>query len=259
MASSLTQTTAQRSFVPNRFFPMDLSQSALYNLYANGNVNCLNQLVQSANFLGIKDVEPPIQSAFSFSNPFQRIDLEQSLIKQNSENMAFGSDTQGSPPSVNNELLNFCDNPLQNNLIFQVMPPSSSASSNDFLSLHLQNNSCDSDGSFSSSHSMNNETPKLSLNNNTSEKKRKELVRDEAYWNRRKKNNDAAKRSRDSRRKKEDEIAVRAALLEQENLRLRYEIEQLRVQIERHRIVALNSKLVNQTPFAATTQLQITP
>jgi hypothetical protein len=200
MASSLAQAAAQRSFVPNvsliafivkktnqhfqRFFPMDLSQTALYNLYTNGNVNCLNQLVQSANFLGIKDIadmEPPIQSAFNFANPFQRIDLEQTLVKPTNDALVFGSDAQGSPPSsLNNELLNFCDNSLQNNLIFQMLPPSSSASSNDFLSVQLQNNSCDSDGSFSSSHSMTNETPKLSLNNNTThgEKKRKELVRD---------------------------------------------------------------------------------
>ncbi|KAE9549888.1 hypothetical protein FO519_006893 [Halicephalobus sp. NKZ332] len=76
------------------------------------------------------------------------------------------------------------------------------------------------------------------------EKKKKELVRDDAYYERRRKNNDAAKRSRDSRRKKEDEVAMRAALLEQENLRLRFEVERLRSEIDRHRIVAINSKLV---------------
>lgn len=48
--------------------------------------------------------------------------------------------------------------------------------------------------------------------------------KDAAYWERRRRNNEAAKRSRDARRAKEDEIAIRAAFLEQENLKLRYQI-----------------------------------
>ncbi|XP_035738489.1 transcription factor VBP-like isoform X1 [Vespa mandarinia] len=52
--------------------------------------------------------------------------------------------------------------------------------------------------------------------------------KDAAYWERRKKNNEAAKRSRDARRAKEDEIAIRAAFLEQENIRLKYELAALR-------------------------------
>jgi bZIP factor len=47
--------------------------------------------------------------------------------------------------------------------------------------------------------------------------------KDAAYWERRRKNNEAAKRSRDARRAKEDEIAIRAAFLEQEYIRLKYE------------------------------------
>lgn len=54
--------------------------------------------------------------------------------------------------------------------------------------------------------------------------------KDEAYWERRRKNNEAAKRSRDSRRAKEDEIAIRAALLEQENLKLRVEVAALKTE-----------------------------
>uniref|UniRef100_A0A915D4W5 BZIP domain-containing protein n=1 Tax=Ditylenchus dipsaci TaxID=166011 RepID=A0A915D4W5_9BILA len=69
-------------------------------------------------------------------------------------------------------------------------------------------------------------------------KKRKGVVRDEAYWERRRKNNDAAKRSRDSRRRKEDEVAVRAAILEQENMRLRFEVDRLRTEVDRHRSLA---------------------
>ncbi|KJH50150.1 basic region leucine zipper, partial [Dictyocaulus viviparus] len=59
-------------------------------------------------------------------------------------------------------------------------------------------------------------------------KRKKELVKDNAYWERRRKNNDAAKKSRDSRRQKEDDLACRAATLEQENMKLRAELEQLK-------------------------------
>jgi len=65
-------------------------------------------------------------------------------------------------------------------------------------------------------------------------------VKDEAYWERRRKNNDAAKRSRDSRRQKEDDMALRAALLEQENVRLRMQLDQLRGEIDRLRLLVLN-------------------
>lgn len=51
-----------------------------------------------------------------------------------------------------------------------------------------------------------------------------EEKKDDAYWERRRKNNEAAKRSRDSRRCKEEEIAMRAAFLEQENLKLRAQV-----------------------------------
>lgn len=56
---------------------------------------------------------------------------------------------------------------------------------------------------------------------------------DPAYWEKRRKNNEAAKRSRDARRAKEDEIAIRCAFLEQENLRLKYEVSTLRAQVAR--------------------------
>ncbi|CAF0790259.1 unnamed protein product [Adineta ricciae] len=54
------------------------------------------------------------------------------------------------------------------------------------------------------------------------------LIKDDAYWERRRKNNEAAKRSRDARRAKEDEIAIRATILEQENIKLRLEVSQLK-------------------------------
>lgn len=61
--------------------------------------------------------------------------------------------------------------------------------------------------------------------------------KDDAYWERRRRNNDAAKRSRDARRQKEDEIAVRAAFLEQENVRLRIEVAALRSETARLRML----------------------
>lgn len=59
--------------------------------------------------------------------------------------------------------------------------------------------------------------------------------KDGAYWERRRKNNEAAKRSRDARRAKEDEIAIRAAFLEQENLRLRVDIASLKQEADQLR------------------------
>ena len=54
--------------------------------------------------------------------------------------------------------------------------------------------------------------------------------KDGAYWERRRKNNEAAKRSRDARRAKEQQVAIRAQLLEQENIRLKFEVAQLRAE-----------------------------
>ncbi|KAF5271901.1 hypothetical protein FQR65_LT05048 [Abscondita terminalis] len=57
--------------------------------------------------------------------------------------------------------------------------------------------------------------------------------RDDAiYWEKRRKNNEAAKRSRDARRAKEDELAIRAAFLERENLHLRCEVANMRIELE---------------------------
>ena len=54
--------------------------------------------------------------------------------------------------------------------------------------------------------------------------------KDSAYWERRQKNNEAAKRSRDARRAKEQQVSIRAQLLEQENIRLKFEVAQLRAE-----------------------------
>lgn len=63
---------------------------------------------------------------------------------------------------------------------------------------------------------------------------------DPVYWEKRRKNNEAAKRSRDARRAKEDEIAIRCAFLEQENLKLKYEVATLRNESERLRNMLYN-------------------
>ncbi|XP_055857276.1 protein giant [Episyrphus balteatus] len=57
-------------------------------------------------------------------------------------------------------------------------------------------------------------------------------VKDEAYYERRRKNNAAAKKSRDRRRIKEDEIAIRAAYLERQNIELLCQIDALKKQLE---------------------------
>jgi len=63
--------------------------------------------------------------------------------------------------------------------------------------------------------------------------------KDQAYWERRRKNNLAAKRSRDARRAKEDEIAIRAAFLEQENIQLKWEVARLKTETGRLRTMLL--------------------
>lgn len=68
-----------------------------------------------------------------------------------------------------------------------------------------------------------------------------EELKDEAYWERRRKNNEAAKRSRDSRRAKEDEIAMRAALLERENMQLRIQVAALKTECEKLRQMLLTN------------------
>ncbi|XP_039962404.1 protein giant [Bactrocera neohumeralis] len=65
-------------------------------------------------------------------------------------------------------------------------------------------------------------------------------VKDAAYYERRRKNNAAAKKSRDRRRIKEDEIAIRAAYLERQNIELLCQIDALKAQL-----AAFTSKAVS--------------
>ncbi|XP_017772084.1 PREDICTED: protein giant-like [Nicrophorus vespilloides] len=63
---------------------------------------------------------------------------------------------------------------------------------------------------------------------------------DPTYWEKRRKNNEAAKRSRDARRAKEDEIAIRCAYLEQENLKLRYQLATMENENKQLRVMIYN-------------------
>ncbi|XP_031632836.1 protein giant [Contarinia nasturtii] len=62
----------------------------------------------------------------------------------------------------------------------------------------------------------------------------KKPVKDNAYYERRRKNNAAAKKSRDRRRIKEDEIAIRAAFLERENMELKIELATIKRQMAQY-------------------------
>uniref|UniRef100_A0A1I7ZH14 BZIP domain-containing protein n=1 Tax=Steinernema glaseri TaxID=37863 RepID=A0A1I7ZH14_9BILA len=91
------------------------------------------------------------------------------------------------------------------------------------------------------------------VRNEQAVKRKKEMVKDDAYWERRRKNNDAAKRSRDSRRQKEDEIAVKAAILEQENMRLKVEVHKLREETTRLRVLILSPPTAHLAPLPSST------
>ena len=80
----------------------------------------------------------------------------------------------------------------------------------------------------------------------TASKRKREEIKDEAYWERRKKNNEAAKRSRDARRAKEDEIAIRAAFLEQENIQLKWEVATLKTETCRLKALLLNDSALDR-------------
>ncbi|KAL1399014.1 hypothetical protein pipiens_002276 [Culex pipiens pipiens] len=67
------------------------------------------------------------------------------------------------------------------------------------------------------------------------------MVKDSAYYERRKKNNAAAKKSRDRRRIKEDEIAIRAAFLERENIELKFELAAARKQLALYGVAGAGS------------------
>nr|XP_018907806.1 PREDICTED: protein giant isoform X2 [Bemisia tabaci] len=79
-----------------------------------------------------------------------------------------------------------------------------------------------------SRHGAGQSYPKMKRSGSPSTEAEGEGTKDAQYWERRRKNNEAAKRSRDARKAKEDEIAIRAAYLENQNRLLTAEIRHLR-------------------------------
>ncbi|XP_055878764.1 protein giant-like [Biomphalaria glabrata] len=106
-------------------------------------------------------------------------------------------------------------------------PTTTQTNSNNTNSSSSNNNPGDSSSRVSTSSPV---SPREDIDSNSDGEKMKrslssaDVKKDEAYWDRRRKNNEAAKRSRDARRQKEEEIAMRAAFLEQENLKLRAQV-----------------------------------
>uniref|UniRef100_A0A182UNX2 BZIP domain-containing protein n=1 Tax=Anopheles merus TaxID=30066 RepID=A0A182UNX2_ANOME len=90
---------------------------------------------------------------------------------------------------------------------------------------------CDVIGSSDASGAESSATIAAAPSNGSSGNTSSTSVKDSAYYERRKKNNAAAKKSRDRRRIKEDEIAIRAAFLERENIELKFELAAARKQL----------------------------
>ncbi|KAJ8950231.1 hypothetical protein NQ318_006205 [Aromia moschata] len=84
-------------------------------------------------------------------------------------------------------------------------------------------------------------------------------IADPDYWEKRKKNNEAAKRSRDARRAKEDEIAIRCAFLEQENMQLKYRVATLENEMERSDMGKHNTRQLSYQYLAPSYNLPLRP
>uniref|UniRef100_A0A914E6K8 BZIP domain-containing protein n=2 Tax=Acrobeloides nanus TaxID=290746 RepID=A0A914E6K8_9BILA len=241
MTSSLTQPSTL-TFNSTRFLPLDLTQS-VYGLYPQ--------------------TQPPAPPCSGFT-PFPSAlfykelqEAHEASLKLNSLPLCVNLPSEMEPLNLINHsqsvITKTTNGVIENGNGFPIKTSAVRVIRSDQSASVVTSSTSDTD-STTGSNSVS-ETPDRSSTQSkvivtNPDKRRKEIVRDDAYWERRRKNNDAAKRSRDSRRKKEDEIAVRAAILEQENLRLRFEVERLRTEIDRHRMVALKT-----SPFNAATNL----
>lgn len=138
------------------------------------------------------------------------------------------------PPSLSSIHLAGRDNGINTSMIGNI-PKSSS--------LSVSSPSSESTGSVINMHSMSQSSsvPSLTAGGRRRPRSLPDEQKDDAYWERRRKNNEAAKRSRDARRAKEDQIAIRAALLEQENLKLRVEVAALKTETAKLRCMLYNS------------------
>uniref|UniRef100_A0A0N5AZ58 BZIP domain-containing protein n=1 Tax=Syphacia muris TaxID=451379 RepID=A0A0N5AZ58_9BILA len=160
-------------------------------------------------------------------------------------------------PFIPSNILTLLKDELSNEKLASLKAPQlyDTASVNSFVSnLDFSNKSEQASSAQVTSSTSDTEAPSKSRNvivkNEQIRKKKKELIKDDAYWERRRKNNDAAKRSRDSRRQKEDEVAIRAAVLEQENIQLRIEVERLKAETERLRMLMITPALLSSTPLS---------
>ncbi|KAK6058885.1 basic region leucine zipper [Cooperia oncophora] len=63
-------------------------------------------------------------------------------------------------------------------------------------------------------------------------------LKDEAYFERRKRNNESARRSREARRQKEDVNFRKLELVQQDNIRLKAELQRVLMELERLKYVA---------------------
>ncbi len=150
---------------------------------------------------------------------------------------AIGSPVSNSPALVNSSMENVNRDSLQKYQMFRE----NMLRQFTLNKFKRQKSTSSSDSSLSSPSPLTPESTAISDNRNETpvtidtlgRKRRRDDVKDAAYWERRKKNNEAAKRSRDARRAKEDEIAIRAAFLEQENVQLKWEVAKMKAEVMR--------------------------
>lgn len=171
-----------------------------------------------------------------------KISQEQSIART-SATISSSTTPSSLPTSISSISLPGRNNGFHNNILGNIpsRPTSSSRSSpptSEFGSKSPTNGSIDA-GKGNRGHSPS--IPSLTAGGRRRPRSLPDEQKDEAYWERRRKNNEAAKRSRDARRAKEDQIAIRAALLEQENLKLRVEVAALKTETAKLRCMLYNS------------------
>lgn len=162
-----------------------------------------------------------------------KLSQEQSLSRTSTSTTSSGSSSV--PSSVTSMHLSGRNNGINSNILgsFPNGPPSSGSTPTP--------TGYTSDSSTSNSIIQQSNAPGLTAGGRRRPRSLPDEQKDEAYWERRRKNNEAAKRSRDARRAKEDQIAIRAALLEQENLKLRVEVAALKTETAKLRCMLYNS------------------
>ncbi|XP_045187022.2 protein giant-like [Mercenaria mercenaria] len=158
---------------------------------------------------------------------------QEQFVSRTSTSTTSPSPGSSIPTSVTSVHLSGRNNGLHSNILGSLPsgPPSSRSTPTDFASDSSNNNSI----------TQLSNAPSLTAGGRRRPRSLPDEQKDEAYWERRRKNNEAAKRSRDARRAKEDQIAIRAALLEQENLKLRVEVAALKTETAKLRCMLYNS------------------